>query len=221
MTPEGVRTAHAARPPAAPEQKSGTSSWRPQGMPGTKRQSRLAWRQSGARIDRGSIRQSTAYSATPKSGHADRNKGRFKLERGSVRVYARRVSRDVGLVCEQLKLRHDEAKSHQSDAGANPCEKRSLFRDRSDASVWIISSSWARNICAESCEPMLVITMKSERIVHWTEMRRSRARLSELETSVHARSLADFITNMFGFRFSVHTAGLHMLGLVHRVPFTS
>ena len=31
-------------------------------------------------------------------------------------------------------------------------------------------------------------------------------RFSELELSVHARSLADFITNMFGFRFSVHTA---------------
>ena len=36
-------------------------------------------------------------------------------------------------------------------------------------------------------------------------MRRSRARFSELESSVHARSLADFITNMSGFRFSVHT----------------
>ena len=41
---------------------------------------------------------------------------------------------------------------------------------------------------------------------HWTKTRRSRARFSELEALVHARSLADFITNMFGFRFSVHTA---------------
>src|SRR5260221_8597638 len=53
---------------------------------------------------------------------------------------------------------------------------------------------------------MLVITTKSECIGHWTKMRRSRARFSELESSVHTRSLADFITNMFGFRFSVHTA---------------
>ena len=36
-------------------------------------------------------------------------------------------------------------------------------------------------------------------------MRRSRALFSELESLVHARSLADFITIMFGFRFSVHT----------------
>ncbi len=36
-------------------------------------------------------------------------------------------------------------------------------------------------------------------------MRRSRARPSELESSVHAQSLADFITNMSGLRFSVHT----------------
>jgi len=37
-------------------------------------------------------------------------------------------------------------------------------------------------------------------------MRRSRARFSELEKSVHTRSLAVFITTMSGFRFSVHTA---------------
>jgi hypothetical protein len=43
---------------------------------------------------------------------------------------------------------------------------------------------------------MFVITVKSERIVHWTKMRQFRARFSVLESSVHARSLADFITNM-------------------------
>ena len=32
------------------------------------------------------------------------------------------------------------------------------------------------------------------------------ARSSEPEASIHGRSSADFITNMFGFRFSVHTA---------------
>jgi rubrerythrin len=36
-------------------------------------------------------------------------------------------------------------------------------------------------------------------------MRRFRARFSELESLFHARSLADFITNMFESRFSVHT----------------
>ena len=70
---------------------------------------------------------------------------------------------------------------------------------------WTISSSWARRICAASCEPMLAITTTSERTGHWTKMRRSRARFSGPESSVHARSLADFITNMSGFRFSVHT----------------
>ena len=37
--------------------------------------------------------------------------------------------------------------------------------DQFGASVWIILSSWARNICAVFCEPILVITIKSERIV--------------------------------------------------------
>ena len=37
-------------------------------------------------------------------------------------------------------------------------------------------------------------------------MRRSLARFSELESSLQARSWADFITNTCGFRFSVHTA---------------
>ena len=61
---------------------------------------------------------------------------------------------------------------------------------------------WARSICAASSELMHVIAMKSGRI---TKMRRSRARFNELEPSAHTRSLADFITNMLGFRFSGHT----------------
>src|SRR5215203_5648943 len=49
------------------------------------------------------------------------------------------------------------------------------------------------------------ITMKSERIGHWIKTRRSRARFSELETSVHARSLADSSPICSGLGFSVHT----------------
>jgi hypothetical protein len=52
---------------------------------------------------------------------------------------------------------------------------------------------------------MLVITMKSERIVHWTKMRRSRARFNELESSIHAQSLADFITICSNLGFGTHS----------------
>ena len=51
----------------------------------------------------------------------------------------------------------------------------------------------------------LVIIMTLERIGPWTKMRRSLARFNGPASSVHARSLADFITIMCGFRFSVHT----------------
>src|SRR5450759_2667056 len=47
-------------------------------------------------------------------------------------------------------------------------------------------------------------------------MRRSLARFSEPESSVHTRSLAGFITTMSGFRFSVHT-GVPGKGLGHLV----
>ena len=40
---------------------------------------------------------------------------------------------------------------------------------------------------------------------HWTKMRRSLAQFSGSEASNHNPSLADFITTMSGFRFSVHT----------------
>ena len=56
-----------------------------------------------------------------------------------------------------------------------------------------------------SCEPMLVITTTSERIGHWITMRRSLAPFSRPESLGHTRSLADFITTTFGYRFSVHT----------------
>jgi hypothetical protein len=52
---------------------------------------------------------------------------------------------------------------------------------------------------------MLAITTASEHIGHWTKMRRSRARFSGLESSVHTQSLAGFITIMCGFKFLVHT----------------
>src|ERR1035438_3058364 len=78
--------------------------------------------------------------------------------------------------------------------------------DRSGASVWTISSSWVRRICAGSCEPMLAITTTSERSGHWTKMRQSLARFSRSEASNRTQSLAAFITTMSGLRFSVHTA---------------
>jgi hypothetical protein len=68
-----------------------------------------------------------------------------------------------------------------------------------------ISSSWARRICAESCDPMLAITTTLEHIGHWTKMRQSLARFSGPESSPQTRSLADSIATTSGFRFSVHT----------------
>jgi transposase InsO family protein len=73
------------------------------------------------------------------------------------------------------------------------------------ASVRTISLSWVKRICAESCEPMLVITTKSERTSHWIKIRRSLARFSGLEMSNRTQSSADFITITCGFRFSAHT----------------
>ena len=45
----------------------------------------------------------------------------------------------------------------------------------------------------------------SERIDHWTKMRRSLARFSRQEASNRIPSLVDFITITPGFRLSVHT----------------
>jgi hypothetical protein len=58
---------------------------------------------------------------------------------------------------------------------------------------------------AEFCEPTLAITTTSERTGHWTKMCRCLAPFSVPESSIHARSLAVFITSTCGFRFSVPT----------------
>src|SRR6266545_1004651 len=42
-------------------------------------------------------------------------------------MQARAVLRDAGLAREQLEMRHHEPETHQSNAGANPREKRSLL----------------------------------------------------------------------------------------------
>jgi hypothetical protein len=72
-------------------------------------------------------------------------------------------------------------------------------------SAWTTSSSGARCICAESCDPMRIITTASERIDPWTRMRRSSARFSQPVSSVHAPSWADFTTITSVLKFSVHT----------------
>jgi hypothetical protein len=54
---------------------------------------------------------------------------------------------------------------------------------------------------AASCEATLTITMTSGRTGHWTKMRRSLAPFSGLESSVRARSLADFIPLSLGLGF--------------------
>src|ERR1019366_1495 len=48
-------------------------------------------------------------------------------------------------------------------------------------------------------------TTTSEHIGRWIKMRRSLARFSGLESSVHTRYSADFIITTSAFRFSVHT----------------
>ena len=66
-------------------------------------------------------------------------------------------------------------------------------------------------ICAASCERTLAITMKSERIGHWTKMRRSLAQFSGPKPSGHTRFSAGFTTNTLGSRFSVHTGSFRPL----------
>ncbi|MGC1916610.1 MAG: hypothetical protein WA710_15660, partial [Pseudolabrys sp.] len=48
-------------------------------------------------------------------------------------------------------------------------------------------------------------TTTSERIDHWTKMRRSLAKFSESEASNHTPSSADFMTITPVFKFSAHT----------------
>jgi hypothetical protein len=78
----------------------------------------------------------------------------------------------------------------------------------SGASAWIISSSWVRRICAESCDPFLPITTTSERTGHCIKMPRSLARFSGPEASNRTPSLAHFVTTRCVFRFSVHSGAL-------------
>ena len=49
------------------------------------------------------------------------------------------------------------------------------------------------------------IIMYRERIARWIRTRLSRAQFNELEVSIPTRSLADCITIMSEFEFSVHT----------------
>src|SRR6476660_9601159 len=55
--------------------------------------------------------------------------------------------------------------------------------------------------------PSSCCTITSERIDHWTKMRRSLAKFSESEASNHTPSSADFTTTMPELKFSVHTDG--------------
>src|SRR5262245_50599075 len=80
------------------------------------------------------------------------------------------------------------------------------WSDRSATTAWITSSSSARPIYAESCDPTRATTMTSDRTGHWTKMHRSLARFSGPGASNPCRSWADSITITSGFEFSVHTA---------------
>ena len=57
--------------------------------------------------------------------------------------------------------------------------------------------------------PSSCCTTTSERMDHWIRMRRSLARFSGLESSVHTQYSADFIITTSAFRFSVHTPPRH------------
>jgi hypothetical protein len=72
--------------------------------------------------------------------------------------------------------------------------------------VLVISSCWARRICAGPCESMLATTILRERTGHWTRMRRSLARFSKSDASCRTPWLAGCITNTSGSRFSARTA---------------
>jgi hypothetical protein len=73
------------------------------------------------------------------------------------------------------------------------------------ASPLLLGRTGSRTSRLSFLEQVIDITITSERIGHWTKMRQSRAPFSGSDLSIHTRSLADFITITFGFRFSVHT----------------
>jgi hypothetical protein len=66
---------------------------------------------------------------------------------------------------------------------------------------------WRGPSAAGFCDPTRAITTTSERIGHWTKMRRSLVRFSGPDASNRSPSSADSITTMRAFEFSVHTAG--------------
>jgi transposase InsO family protein len=69
---------------------------------------------------------------------------------------------------------------------------------------------FGRRIYAGFCDPTHAITTTSERIGHWTKMRRFLARFSGPEASNRPPSSADSITTIPGFRFSVHTGAMRL-----------
>jgi len=70
------------------------------------------------------------------------------------------------------------------------------------------------------CDPMLAITMRSERTGRWIKMHRSLARLSKPETSNRTPSLADFITITFDFRSHGEVDSNRYSGRVRLLPPT-
>src|SRR3974390_2298191 len=121
-------------------------------------------------------------------------------ERDIMRVLAENASAALHLSVAEVMTR-DVSTCDVSDSIVLP----NGWSDQSGSSVWIISSSGARGICAGSCEPMPAITMTSERTGHWTKMRRLFVPFTGSGTSRHTQSSVGFITATFGFRFSVHT----------------
>src|SRR6478609_668417 len=81
------------------------------------------------------------------------------------------------------------------------------WSDRSGASIWTTSLSWARRICAGYSNFMPTITTVSEPIDRWTRMRRFLGQFTGPVSFVHTPFWADCITTTFVFRFSVHTGG--------------
>jgi hypothetical protein len=70
---------------------------------------------------------------------------------------------------------------------------------------WVARQITERRICAGYSNFMPTITTVSEPIDLWTRMCRFLGRFTEPVSFVHAPFWADCITNMFVFRFSVHT----------------
>jgi hypothetical protein len=62
--------------------------------------------------------------------------------------------------------------------------------------------------CAESCDSMLVTTTTSEHIGRWIKMRRSLARFSELESSVHTRYTLRAVRSIFSEEKKLSIAAL-------------